>query len=103
MIEMKYCVDVMNILAIRFDNTKSIKDKCDSGEYTIPGIMRGRERYLFSVGERVTSSGMGTIVGGEDGTVMSREMNNGYCRYYVEFDCGTKSTQRQKDLIKKSI
>lgn len=98
-----YCVGVMNILAIRFDNTKSIKDKCASGEYTIPGIHSGNERYRFEVGERVTSSGLGTIIAGEDGTVVSREMNNGYCRYYVKFDCGTKSNQRQKDLVKKSI
>ena len=88
---------------IEFDNTKSIKDKCDSGEYSIPGIKGGNERYSHNIGDRVASTNLSTIRAGEMGTVVSREMNNGYCRYFVEFDCGTRSTQREQDLYGKEI
>lgn len=86
---------------IEFDNTKSIKDKCDSGEYQIPGIKCGTERYSHNIGDRVVSTKLSTIIAGQVGTVVRREMNNGYCRYFVEFDCGTRSTQREQDLVKK--
>jgi hypothetical protein len=97
-------VDGMRLLhGIEFDNTKSIKDKCDSGEYNIPGVKSGNETYSHNIGDRVVSTNLSTIIAGEMGTVVSREMNNGYCRYFVEFDCGTRSTQREQDLYGKDI
>jgi hypothetical protein len=70
---------------IGFDNTASIKEKCDSGEYAIPDIPRGNEKCRFNVNDEVTTTGTGNIKAGNVGKVVDMYEQNGYWYYSVRF------------------
>lgn len=88
-------------MKIRYDNTKLIKDLCNSGAYSIPDTPPGNEAFTMDAGDKVESTGVGPVKAGVRGVIVSREKNNGFNRYSVKWD-GWKcqSCEREQDIQK---
>jgi len=63
----------------------------------IPGILKGKEKFLYKVGEIVVTGTTSTRKPGLRGKVTERYKQHGYCYYVLTDGLGV---QRQKDLTK---
>jgi len=77
---------------IFFDNTLRIKQLAE--QVGIPEIPKGKEQFLYNVGETVESSGIGPLKEGVKVKIVERYMQHGYAYYVAE----NGQTHRTKDL-----
>ena len=57
---------------------KTIGEWTDALDLETPS---GKEKYVFSVGQKVLASGEGVIKAGVELLIKDREMTNGFCQY----------------------
>lgn len=93
--------EAMGVVFAAIDCTQRLKDASELGllNHTLYP-KRGKETYSLRKGNKVISSGNGPLKRGIKGKVLTREKNNGWNRYQVEWQGGRVTFEREQDIEK---